>query len=50
MKENMPYAIVVTGFYQYKSSAKAEVKAIRKKGFKVYHAKADLTKIYRQKE
>jgi Caspase domain/SPOR domain len=50
MKENMPYAVVVTGFYQHKSSAKAEVKAIRKKGFEVYYAKADLTKIYRQKE
>jgi Caspase domain/SPOR domain len=50
MKENMPYAVVVTGFYQHKSSAKAEVKAIRKRGFEVYYAKADLTKIYRQKE
>jgi cell division septation protein DedD len=50
MKENMPYAVVVTGFYQHKSSAKAEVKAIRKRGFEVYYAKADLTKIYRQRE
>jgi hypothetical protein len=50
MKENMPYAVVVTGFYQYKSSAKAELKAIRKRGFKVYYAKSDLTKIYRQKD
>jgi cell division septation protein DedD len=50
MKENMPYAVVVTGFYQHKSSAKAEVKAIKKRGFEVYYAKADLTKIYRQGE
>jgi cell division septation protein DedD len=50
MKENMPYAVVVTGFYQHKSSAISEVKAIRKRGFEVYYAKADLTKIYRQKE
>jgi Caspase domain/SPOR domain len=50
MKENMPYAVVVTGFYQHKSAAKVEVKAIRKRGFEVYYAKADLTKIYRQKD
>ncbi len=49
MKENLPYAIVVTGFYQFKSSAKAEVKALKKRGIEVYYSNIDLSKIYRKK-
>ena len=50
MKEKLPYATVVTGFYRYKSSAKAEVKALRKKGIEVYYSGVDLTSIYRKKD
>ena len=50
MKENLPYMIVVTGFYQYKSSAKAEVEAIKKRGFEVYYANKDSNKIYRKQD
>ena len=50
MKENFPYAVVVTGFYQFKSSARAEVKALRKKGIEVYHLSVDMSSIYRKKD
>jgi Caspase domain/SPOR domain len=50
MKENLPYMVVVTGFYQYKSSAKAEVEAIKKRGFEVYYANEDSNRIYRKQE
>lgn len=50
MKEDLPYAVVVTGFYQFKSSAKAEVKALRKKGIEVYYSNVELSSIYRKKE
>jgi cell division septation protein DedD len=48
MKESLPYAVVVTGFYQFNSSAKAEVKALKKSGIEVYYSKADFSKIYRK--
>ncbi len=49
MKEDLPYAVVVTGFYQFKSSARAEVKALRKKGIEVYYSNVELSSIYRKK-
>lgn len=49
MKENLPFAVVVSGFYQFKSSAKAEVKALKNRGFEVYSSKMDLVRIYRKK-
>jgi hypothetical protein len=47
MKEDLPYAVVVTGFHD-RNKAKAEAKAIKKKGIEVYSSKADLSKIYRK--
>ena len=49
MKENLPFAIVVSGFYTYKSSAKAEVKALKSRGIDAYFAEKDLSQIYRNK-
>ena len=49
MKENLPFAIVVSGFYTYKSSAKAEVKALKNRGIDAYFAVKDLSQIYRNK-
>ena len=50
MKDHLPYAVVVTGFYQFKSSAIAEVKALRKRGIEVYHSNVDLSSIYKKKD
>jgi Caspase domain/SPOR domain len=47
MKEDLPYAVVVTGF-ENKNKAKSEVKAIKKRGIEVYSSKTDLSKIYRK--
>ena len=49
MKENLPFAIVVSGFYTYKSSAKAEVKALKSRGINAYFAEKDMSQIYRNK-
>lgn len=49
MKENLPFAIVVSGFYTYKSSAKAEVKALKNRGIDAYFAVKDISQIYRNK-
>ena len=49
MKENLPFAIVVSGFYTYTSSAKAEVKALKSRGINAYFAEKDMSQIYRNK-
>ena len=48
MKEGLPYSIVVSGFYTYKSSAKAEVRALQRRGIEAYKAKKEWTDIYRK--
>lgn len=48
MKEGLPYSIVVSGFYTYKSSAKAEVRALQRRGIEAYKAKKNWSDIYRK--
>lgn len=48
MKEGLPYSIVVSGFYTYKSSAKAEVRALKRRGIDAYKAKKEWSDIYRK--
>ena len=48
MKEGLPYSIVVSGFYFYKSSAKAEVRALQRRGIEAYKAKKEWADIYRK--
>ena len=48
MKEGLPYSIVVSGFYTYKSSAKAEVRALQRRGIEAYKAKKEWSDIYRK--
>ncbi len=48
MKEGLPYSIVVSGFYTYKSSAKAEVRALQQRGIEAYKAKKEWADIYRK--
>lgn len=48
MKENLPYAVVVTGFHQSNITAKMEVKKLKKKGIEVYYSESDYFKIYRK--
>ena len=48
MKEGVPYSIVVSGFYTYKSSAKAEVRALHRRGIEAYETKKDWSDIYRK--
>lgn len=50
MKEKLPYKVVVTGSYSYKSSAKAEVRALQKRGIEGYAQNKNLNEIYRNKE
>jgi hypothetical protein len=50
MKEKLPYKVVVTGFYNYKSSARAEVRALQKRGIDGYAQNKNLNEIYRNKE
>ncbi len=47
MKENLPYKVVVTGFNNHDNSAKAEVRALEKRGIDVYAATKNLAEIYR---
>ncbi len=48
MKDGLPYSIVVSGFYTYKSSAKAEVRALKRRGIEAYKAKKEWADIYRK--
>lgn len=48
MKDGLPYSIVVSGFYTYKSSAKAEVRALKRRGIDAYKAKKEWADIYRK--
>ena len=50
MKENLPYKVVVTGFDKHQNSAKAEVKALEKRGIDVYSTTDNLDEIYRNKK
>ena len=50
MKENLPYKVVVTGFDKQQNSAKAEVKALEKRGIDVYSTTDNLDEIYRNKK
>ena len=49
MKENLPYKVVVTGFYNHERSAKKEVNALEKRGFEGYSTSNNLDEIYRKK-
>jgi hypothetical protein len=48
MKENLPYAVVVTGFHQSNIAAKTEVKKLKKNGIEVYYSESNYYKIYRK--
>ncbi len=48
MKENMPYAVVVSGFYANQKEAKDKVYDLKKQGFDVYLAKEYWREIYRK--
>lgn len=50
MKENLPYKVVVTGFYNHEKSAKKEANALEKRGVDVYSSSYDLDEIYRRKQ
>ena len=50
MKENLPYKVVVTGFDKHQNSAKAEVKALEKRGIDGYSTTDNLDEIYRNKK
>ena len=50
MKDKSPNAIVISGFYLYKSSAKSEVAALRKRGIQVYQTKQNFEDIFRQEK
>jgi hypothetical protein len=49
MKENLPYKVVVTGFYNHERSAKKEVNALEKRGIEGYSTSNNLEEIYRKK-
>jgi hypothetical protein len=49
MKENLPYKVVVTGFYNHEKSAKKEVNALEKRGMEGYSTSNNLDEIYRKK-
>ncbi len=49
MKENLPYKVVVTGFYNHEKSAKKEVNALEKRGLDGYSTSNNLDEIYRKK-
>jgi hypothetical protein len=49
MKENLPYKVVVTGFYNHERSAKKEVNALEKRGIEGYSTSNNLDEIYRKK-
>jgi hypothetical protein len=48
MKENLPYSVVVSGFYANKKEAKAKVESLKQRGFDVYLAKRYWRDIYRE--
>jgi SPOR domain len=48
MKENLPYKVVVTGFYNHEKSAKKEVNALEKRGIEGYSTSYNLDEIYRK--
>ena len=50
MKDKSPNAIVISGFYLYKNSAKLEVAALRKRGIQVYQTKQNFEDIFRQEK
>ena len=50
MKENLPYKVVVTGFYNHEKSAKKEVNALEKRGIDGYSTSINLDEIYRKKK
>jgi hypothetical protein len=50
MKENLPYKVVVTGFYNHEKSAKKEVNALEKRGIEGYSTSYNLEEIYRNKK
>ncbi len=50
MKENLPYKVVVTGFYNHERSAKKEVNALEKRGLEGYSTSNNLDEIYRKKQ
>jgi SPOR domain len=50
MKENLPYKVVVTGFYNHEKSAKKEVNALEKRGLEGYSTSYNLEGIYRKQQ